>query len=130
MPDDPPRRPGRGPAPQLGTGPAGPQRDRQRRADVPERLSSSTQPGETIPAVDASRAGTRTGLPASASGPGREEAAAGGLYAWGDPRHGHGPGVQQPAAPAGEADSFDLPPLPWMLTRRPPEPAAEAEAGE
>ena len=85
-------------------------------------------------AAEAQRLGSQTGgwLPAAVPGArnlaGLPETAydRAGLYGYGQaPRR---PGVRAPEIPEGETDSFDLPRLPYMLVRRPPE--REAEAGE
>ena len=124
MPDNTPR-PQLPPLPDSG---AGMDAERQRRADAIARREAyrlASQSGGSLPGTIAGAA-NRPGLPESASGPGREEAVADGLYEWGESARGTG---IRPVVPEGEADSFDLPALPYMRVRR-PAGEREAEAGE
>ena len=73
-----------------------------------QRLGAQT--GGSLPAAVPAGGAPRLGLPETAYD--RE-----GLYGYGQaPRR---PGVRAPQPPEGEIDCFDLPPLPYMLVRRP-----------
>jgi hypothetical protein len=94
--------------------------ERQRRADAvlsaaseARRLSSQTS--GYLPASVPAGGAPRLGLPDTAYD--RD-----GLYGYGQAPSR--PGIQAPEVPDGEIDSFDLPRLPYMLVRRPPEPEA------